>query len=285
MNRHSTPPQTTPPYTNGHYETPLDISGVSLHRPPSTQQPTVFPANLSLSGVSPLLYALHRFRLGGAPASRYLAGLWLLIAAFALLGVLPGRWFSVALALVVWAAQIIIGYRYQHRHYVTFLPRTLPALDEKPLDTTEKISIYATGLFNVEGRYQPYSVLPGFYRTFATGEHAILCRVPERKWLGFLNWPADETGMWYAFVSPADIQRLSWGNLQFGSHALPAIAVEYRLELPPSPRRKKPEIRQETLYLASSQQDDAQRIYVDLANNLPSGNVATSLPSTTPPSA
>jgi hypothetical protein len=90
VNRHSTPPQSPPIYTNGHHETPLEISGVSLHRPPPAQQPTVFADDLPLRGLGPWLYGLHRFQLGGLPASRYIAALWLLVAALAAAGIVPG---------------------------------------------------------------------------------------------------------------------------------------------------------------------------------------------------
>jgi hypothetical protein len=181
-----------------------------------------------------------------------------------------------SIALLLWIGQIVLGLRYQQRHYVTFSPTQQPVLNDVPLDISEKLSIYATGLLSVEGRYQRFSLLPGFYRTFATGEHAILCRVQERNWLGLLSWPPEEAGMWYAFVTPADIQRLTWGELHFGPHAYAALAVEYQLEMPPGPRRKHTEIRQEILYLASPDRQSAQRLYVDLLDKLPDAKIVTS---------
>ncbi len=277
MNGPTTPPQTNPPYTNGHYETPLEHSGVSLRRPPPVQKPTIFLADLPLRGLGPLVYGLHRFHLSGLPISRYLAFLWLVTALLGAANALPGRWITVSIALLLWAGQIWIGMRYRQQRYVTFTKAPLPVLKDSPLEVSEKLPIYATGLLNVEGRYQHFSALPGFYRTFATGEHAILCRVPERNWLGFLRWPAEETGMWYAFVNPSDLEQLAWGSLHFGESSYPALAVEYRLEIPPGPRRKKPEVRKETIYLASPEPRDAQRLYIDLLNNLPAEKIVTSL--------
>lgn len=275
MNPHT--PSTTPPYTNGHYETPLAASGVSPHPQASAHKPTVFPPDLPLADLGSWLYGLHRFHLGGVPASRYIALLWLAIALLAALNALPGRWITMSIALLLWAGQFVLGLRHRKQHYVSFTSAPLPALNHTPLETSEKLPIYATGLLSVEGRYQQYSALPGFYRTFATGEHAVLCLVQERRWLGFLTWPADETGMWYAFVQPTDIQRLTWGNLRFGNKSFPAVAIDYRLEIPPSSRRKEPEIRQETLYLAALEMDDAKRMYVDLLTNLPSEHTVTTV--------
>ena len=276
MNRHTTPPQTNPPYTNGHYETPLALSGVSLRPPAPVHEPTVFPPDLPVKGASALLYALHRFEFGGLPLSRYLAALWIGITLLAGVGFFPGRWFTVTLALLLLASQIAISIRFQKQKYVAFTSAALPALNHEPLAIHEKLPIYATGFLNVEGRYRPFSALPGFYRTFATGEHAILCRVAERSWLGVAGWPQDETGMWYAFFHPADIERLVWGHLNLGATTFPAIAVEYRLEIPPSARHKQPEVRLETLYVATPDHQDAQRICVDLLNNLPREKIVSS---------
>ena len=282
MNGHPPPSQPGKPYTNGHYETPLEISGVSLHRPAPVQKPTVFAPDLMLQGLAPLLYALHRFHLGGIPLARYLAGLWIIIALFAIVGLIPGRWITASVALLLFVGQIALNVRHRRQHYVHFEHAPAPPLQDRPLEPNEKLPVYATGLLNVEGRYQTYSALPGFYRTFATGEHAVLCLVQERRWLGLFTWPVEELGMWYAFVNPTEIEQLTWGTLHFGKVAQPALAVQYRLEIPPGPRRKKSEIRQELLYLATPEVGDARRMYVDLLNNLPPDKVVSRLsPATT----
>jgi hypothetical protein len=280
VNPHSIPPKTTPPFTNGHHETPLAASGVSLHRPPPQPQVTTFPVDLPLRGLGPWLYGLQRFQLGGLPVARYIAAPWLALALLAALGILPGHWITISVALLLWIGQIALMLRYQRQRYVTFSAAPLPVLNDVPLDPTEKLAIYATGLLSVEGRYQQYTVLPGFYRTFATGEHALLCLVQDRKWLGMLNWPPEETGMWYAFINPADIEHLTWGSLRFGANDHPALAVEYRLEIPPGPRRKRTEIRQEMLYLSSPNRQEMQRIFVDLLTNLPADRIVTPLSAT-----
>lgn len=277
MNR-ATPPKPSPIHTNGHYETPLESSGVSLRRPAPVHKPTVFPSDLPLRGLSAILYGLHRFHLSGLAFSRYVAAFWLLIAALAALGALPGRWITMTIALLLWVVQVVISSRHSRQHYVKFIEEPLVTLNGSPLETNEKLPIYATGLLSVEGRYQTFSALPGFYRTFATGEHAILCLVQQRNWMALLSWPADEVGMWYAFIKPGEIQQIRWGVVRFGNNSMPGLAVQYELEIPPGPRRKRAEVRQETLYLATPQVEDAQRIYVDLLNNLPTERVV--LPTT-----
>jgi hypothetical protein len=229
---------------------------------------------LPLRGIGPLFYALQRFQLGGLAPARYLAFVWLAIAGLAAIAIIPGQWFTVAAALLLLVAQLALGVRYRRQQYVTFASEPIPDLSTDPLDVNEKISIYATGLLSVEGRYQQYSAIPGFYRTFATGEHALLCRVQERNWLGLWCWPLEETGMWYTFVKPSEIRALQWGKLHFGVTTLPAIALTYQLEIPSGPRRKRVEVRQELIYISTPEVQDAQRVYADLLNNLPAEVVA-----------
>jgi hypothetical protein len=274
VSRQSTPPHTNQPYTNGHYETPLEISGVSLRRPLMAQKPTIFVPDLPLKGIGPLLYALQRFQIGGLAFARYLAIFWIGIGALAAIGVIPGLWFTAILAFLLLITQIALTMRYRHRQYVSFTPTPSPTPNDDRLEASEKVPVYVTGLLGVEGRYQRYCALPGFYRTFAIGEHALLCRVQERKWLGISSWPLEEIGMWYAFIKPSEIRDLAWGTFHFGATTLPGIAITYQLEIPPGPRRKRAELREEVLYIATPDQHEAQRVYVDLLNNLPTEQLA-----------
>lgn len=268
MNPKTPIPSTSRLYSNGHDKAPLESSGASLPPPPSAHVPTTFAADLPLRGLGPILYGLSRFQLVAMPLGRGILLFFLLVAFLAAIGILPGQWITATILVLLTAGLSILNLRLRRAHYVTFSPVPPPAMDGSPLQTNEKIPIYATGLLGVEGRYQRYTVLPGFYRTFATGEHAILCRLRERTWLGLLTWPLEEAGMWYAFVNPSDIQQLAWGTLGFGSTSMSAIKIEYRLELPPGPRRKRAAIRHETLYVASQQPGDAKRLYLDLRHNL-----------------
>jgi hypothetical protein len=239
--------------------------------------PTAFAADLPLRGLGPLLYGQAKFYFIAIPLGRGFLVLLILAIALAILGILPGQWMTAAILLLVLLGLVALSAHIRRAQYVTFAPSAPPSIDELPLQTKEKLSIYATGLFGVEGRHQRYSVLPGFYRTFATGEHALLCLLRERTWLGVCTWPLEETGMWYAFVNPNDIEKLAWGTLSFGPTSMPAVAIEYRLELPPGPRRKRAVIRQETIFVAAQQMVDAKRIYADLRHNLSTDKVLASL--------
>lgn len=267
-------------YRNGHNQdqAPLQQSGASVvpqtSAPPLSQPRTVFPNDARLQGPNALFYLLHRFQIGGIPAARWLAFLWLSLAAIWALGFFPGRWVGTAFWLLIFALQVAGGIRARRRDYIDFMPEDAPALDAAPLTPSEKLPIHATGLFSVEGKYQRFSWLPGFYRTFATGEHAILCLMREQRRWGLLSSPQEEAGMWYAFIEPDSLIQLRWGTLAFGKTKSSAIAATYRLTIPPSARRKQPLVREETIYLAFDQAEDGQRLYVDLAQHLPQPSVA-----------
>ncbi|HXF62658.1 MAG TPA: hypothetical protein VNK95_13635, partial [Caldilineaceae bacterium] len=115
---------------------------------------------------------------------------------------------------------------------------------------------------------QRFTWLPGFYRTFATGEHAVLCLVRDRRWGYMAQWPPDEPGMWYAFFEPSVISEVRWGELRFGRNRATALAVAYHLTIPAT-ARKREQIRPEVLYLAVQSEADARRLFADLLQHMP----------------
>lgn len=247
---------------------PLQPSGASA-APQSHQERTVFPQDARLWGSGAFFYLLHRFHFGGVTAGRWFAILWLLLAAVWTTGALPGRWIGATFWLIVFVLQVAAGLRLRSSDYVNFTHTEVPALSGTPLTPREKLPVHGTGLFNVEGKYQRFVWLPGFYRTFATGEHAVLCLARERRRWFLLSSAPEEAGMWYAFIEPDSLLQLRWGTLTFGATESPAIEVTYRLTIPPSGRRKQPTVREETLYLAFTEPEDGRRIYGDLAQHLP----------------
>lgn len=259
-------------YRNGHHATPPADGGVVLVERPARTERTVFLDDARLRGGAALFYALHRFFAFGLPASRVLTLLWLLAALVWATGALPGRWWGVAAALTLLLAQIAWGVLVRRRNYVRFTPAPFPPLAAQPLTPPEKLPVYVTGLLTVEGKYQHFTWQPGFYRTFATGEHALLCLVRPRTWLRFATWLPEETGMWYAFIAPDALQELRWGSLTFGANRGDTLAVTYRLEIPPNGRHTQPIIRNETLYITVTDPHHGARIIVDLLHHLPDGH-------------
>ena len=125
-----------------------------------------------------------------------------------------------------------------------------------------------TGLFSVEQKYQRFTWLPGFYRTFATREHALLCQVAQRSGRGIGEWPEEEIGLWYIFFSPAALRQLTWGSVTFGAEPRPAIAVTHRVTIPKQ-RLRREQTRDETIYIAFASAAIGELIWADLQHDFP----------------
>ncbi len=129
--------------------------------------------------------------------------LLLLIAAglFAV-GVLPGRLAGVIVCSVLLLAMIIVVNVAARRQFVVFnrdgstVPQSLSARFMDPMD---KLSLRATGLFEVEGRAGRFTDLQATYRSFQTREHSVMAIVPPSRALLVGRWPDEEIGMWYIF--------------------------------------------------------------------------------------
>lgn len=257
--------------TNGYVEAPLMSGGAS--RISRVSQPrTVFLPDVPVQSIYSTIYASRRFLLGAAPAGRYFTLSLLMLAAIWATGLLPGRWIGVAILLLLFAAYLVAVRVLSKRDYVTFRAGSLPAVVPSATDPGESLPVYATGRLSVEGKEQRFTCLPGFYKTFATREHAVLCLVRDRRAYGLLRWPQDETGMWYGFFEPDAVQRIEWGSLSFAAQPMPALAVEYELceKKPNRFRRGENEIcRNETLYISARDEGILRRIVADLAADVP----------------
>lgn len=252
------------PHRNGTYEAPRVVRGASPASPPPRREATTFPEEVPTHGGQALLYALHRFQIGGVSLMRLLMTALLFVSALWLTNTLPGgRWGSLPWLLAA-LALVLAGRTGRKSAYLSFHEQPPPQLTAARLLSEDKVAVYATGLFTVEGKYQRFTWLPGFYRTFATREHALLCLARERRWLFFARWPAGEPGMWYAFIAPATITRIRWGELHFGANHAPGLAIDYQLTMPSDSRRKHDQVRAETLYLAFAMPEDAETVLADL---------------------
>lgn len=244
-----------PPSSNGHHPAPPAQGGDFAAPRPRT----VFPPEPSRSAGAGLLYALGRARLGEAPLLRLL---WILGALLALAdAALPmprGLWLGGAIlfALLVLTITTWAGAR---RRFVTFSQGALPQLTPAALLPADKVPVWVTGRLSVEGRERDFTWLPGFYRTFATREHALLCLCRPRRLFGVARWPQAEAGLWYAFFKPQEMLDVYWGTLHFGKASAPALAVTHTPQHGAKKRRNP-----ETLYIAAEDETLLRRILADL---------------------
>ena len=245
--------------SNGTPPAPRSASGAFVSQRAKTEFLPDLPADTWLA----VLYHLGRQQFAAITLLRWISIALLLVTVAWIVGSLPGGWsvatlWAVALVLLFFAFQV--GDR---RSFVDFAPATLPPTVPASLSATRKIPVYVTGVLSVENKLRRFTALPGYYRTFATREHALLCLARARRFARLGAWPGDEEGLWYAFIAADRVEAIAAGQLQFGRSRLPALAITYR----PAPRtdgKHTHEFSPETVYLAFVQESDRQSVLDDL---------------------
>jgi hypothetical protein len=266
--------QTIEPSRNGKHDTFHEIGEVPQVAPqPRTSPQTVFLDDHESLTFRSLIYRLSRFLVGGAPAARFITYSLAIVGITWGLARLPGGWYGAAFLFALVVAQQLLFRNLRKRDFVGFEPSSVPSVTPKLMPPPDKIALYATGLLSVVGKQRRYTWVPGFYRTFATGEHAVMCLVRDRRFLGIGQWPEDEVGMWYAFFEPRAVRSLEWGLLHYGSQPMTAISVFYELRIPASSPNKPDRIVMEKVYLAFPSDVEARTVLADLLEGLPPGLV------------
>jgi hypothetical protein len=248
-----------------------------LHRngtPPSSDLPratppiaavrTEFPPDRPVDTLGAFAYQLSRQGIAGFPLIRWLYGL-LLAGALLLPFFAPvlGWWGSAGVLLL--AAALWLWQRLARaRGYIRFTPEahaTRTVLPQ-PLAPADKLPVYVTGTLSVERKVRHFAALPGFYRTFATREHALLCQVRPRRFGGLASWPEEEEGLWYAFFYARQVRRLQRGRIVFDRAACEGFLLEYEPDMPLDGKSKR---RQRiTLYVAFPHAADCDAAIADL---------------------
>lgn len=261
---------------NGYHKTSPSSGEVFVAAPrPTTFVQEVIPLSLPV-----LFYNLTHFTWGDMRLIRLPQVGLALTAALWATGWFAGRWWvtGLAVALLLGLHWRLRGWRQQD--FVHFVANTPPTVKQKQLKPPEKIPVQVTGRFAVENKVQRFTWVPGFYRTFATREHALLCQVGPRRFLWLAQWPTVEIGLWYVFFTPPMIQQVQWGELHFGRHSRPALAVTYLLPADKAQRRRA--ATNETVYLAFADLADGHIILADLLADLPASVLTAAQPTATP---
>ena len=254
------------PSLNGKHEAPPPPASGAFIVPPTR---TTFPTEQPQPSLPTFFYQVSRYRLGGMPLLNWVRWALFCCALIWASGWLPGRWWVTGVCTALLLLSLTIQMQLRRRDFVSFQATALPTTPQSVLNPAHKLPIYATGLFSVENKYQRYTWLPGFYRTFATREHALLCQVAARKFLQVAEWPESETGLWYVFFMPSDIKQIHWGELRFGKTVRPAIAITYQLTIPKQGRARKDATRAETIFLAVQNKADGHTLLADLCFDAP----------------
>lgn len=211
-------------------------------------------------------YHLDRERLAGIPVIRWLYGLLIVLALVLLLRPGAGWWFAGGLLVVMVALWVWLRVL-RSRDFVRFAPQPRSAVTgpEKPwpLKPADKLPVYVSGFLSVDTKVRRFAALPGYYRTFATREHALLCQARPRRFGRLAVWPEEEQGLWYAFFHPGQVRSLQAGEISFDRARLPGLKVEYEPAQPLDGKSKR-RYRRITLYLAFPQAADCQAALADL---------------------
>jgi hypothetical protein len=148
----------------------------------------------------------------------------------------------------------------RRRLYVWFLPEAFSSAPPRPaaLQPHDKVLVRATGLFNVDGQEAVWTDLVAYYRTFATREHAIMARRTPTRFLGFGEREPETLGMWYLFITPTALARVTPGQLYFGREPRPALRLNYQHRTP------KGKVAPAVAYLSFDSTADRETVWADL---------------------
>jgi hypothetical protein len=214
-----------------------------------------------------LAYHLDRQQLAGYPLLRWLYGLLIVLSSLLLLQ--PGLgWRAAVAALFVLVGLWIWQSSLRSNGFVRFTPQPLQLaaghISPRPLAPADKLPVYVSGFLSVDGKMRRFAALPGFYRTFATREHALLCQARPRRFAGLAAWPQEEEGLWYAFFHAHHILQVRLGEIAFDRMSFPGFAVEYEPEHPLNGKSRRRQPQRITLFIAFPEATDYQFALADL---------------------
>ncbi len=260
--------QMQPPSTNGTHPAPRAERGAVAIQPrpaarPAQQAVTRFPAALPGGGLSQWLFTMGRGTFLGFPLLRVLTFVLVFVALTWLLRWLPGSpWVAIALL----AAPIVVALAHTaaaRRSFVGFTPDVdAVAVVAEPLAAAEKLPVYLWGRLEVQERVRSFVALPGFYRTFATREHACIGLAISKSKLGVAALSDLDAGLWYAFCTPTQLISVRTGSVTWGRMRYPALALAYHVQRAHASGRTQKGV--ETLYIATADDATRKRILADL---------------------
>ena len=218
-----------------------------------------------------IAYQLRHHCLGEWPLDRWAVTLALIAAA-----IIPLRWLLLdrpqtplawaSLVMLVGAAigVSILRHWAARRGYVAFELQS----DQQPpaarrLDPADKIPVYPTGQFEVEGKSAVFADLLAYWRSFASREHTIMAIVRPSRFLLLGKTAARDIGMWYVFFTPGMITAITPGTIAFGRMRRSGLRVTYRFTPPPS-GRKPPQPISQALYIGFADEIARQAVWADM---------------------
>ena len=175
------------------------------------------------------------------------------------------QWLIVAVGLAFALVPLALRAVARSNGYVCFTPQPGTSPERAPLAPEDKVPLRASGLFEVEGQIWCFADLMAYWRTFASGEHAVMAIVHATKFAGVGRVPENRLGMCYIFVRPESLMEIVPGEISFGSRRAPGLALRYLFPHPASGRRRSaPKASLQRAYLAFADEAARDRVWADL---------------------
>ena len=185
---------------------------------------------------------------------------FVMLAVLALLFGVPGR-FIVAGVFLALILLLSLGSRVARRRYYIHFTSETPEPPEDPpppLWPQDKLLHHASGHFEVEGKEADWTRIIAYYRTFETREHAIMARLTPVRFLRIGEFPPQQLGMWYRFITPENLLDATPGRIYFGGRVEPGLRLRYRRF------DEKGKAHEDTLFLHFDSEEDRARVLADL---------------------
>ena len=221
-----------------------------------------------------IAYQLRHHCLGEWSLDRWAVSLALIAAA-----IISLRWFLFSTptvwrdwAILLLLLAVVIGVSTleawgRRRMYVAFEPQVElpPAL--RRLDPADKVAVYPTGQFEVEGKSAVFADLLAYWRTFASREHTVMAIVHRSRFLLLGQTPGRKLGMWYVFFTPEMIEAITPGTIAFGGAQRLGLRVAYRHTPSQAGPRKASKPVTQILYIGFADEAARQAVWADMLAN------------------
>ncbi|MFQ6014484.1 MAG: hypothetical protein ACE5NP_03465 [Anaerolineae bacterium] len=166
-------------------------------------------------------YILSRLRFMAIPVPLLLPTATFIVLSLFLAGSRSGLMIVLLVGGLIGLALLLLS---RLAKYIIFHPQELssPSL-LSPSSIEEKISMKATGYFEVEGKRRYFADLPALFTTTGLGDHIIVVRVIRRRFPLVSYNQEEEEGLWYIFLDRGSWQQVQTGQSYFGFRGRPGI--------------------------------------------------------------
>lgn len=223
------------------------------------------------------VYLLRSHRLGQWGLDRWTITLAWGLAAVLVLGWLlrgrpalaPWHWGVLALLLLAGGGLFVLRVWGERCGYAVFVPELQVASPgPRALAPADKVAVWATGHFEVEGHSSFLAGLQAYWRTFASREHAVMAIRHRSRFLLAGKSPEEQIGMWYIFIPADHVERIIPGRIAFGRVHGPGLRIDYRLpkdaSSPGRLLRAGPRAAHDTVYLRFTDEAARALVWADL---------------------